>query len=33
LLRDALRTLPGHPEFLALADEIGESTPPSSGDG
>jgi len=33
LLRDALRTLPGHPEFLALADEIGESTPPSSGNG
>ena len=33
LLRDALRTFPGHPEFLALAGEIGESAPTSRDDG
>jgi hypothetical protein len=33
LLRDALRTLPGHPEFLTFAREIGEATPPHSGHG
>jgi len=33
LLHNALRTRPGHPNFLALAHEIGEPSPSSSGNG